>query len=238
MIYNFADFIIELIPKYIPKDDYFDGFVVNKGIDVTISVDDKDIEYEQSVAEEQNTKRMYEFIAWLRKIAEWLPLHDAFVLHSATFDVDGVGVAFAAHSGTGKSTHMMLWQELLGERMTIVNGDKPFVRFFKKEPDTPYAYGNPWNGKEQLGCNMRTPLKHICFIERAEENSVEVMEPKDAIDRILNQVYMPKENPMAIMKTIELINRLITSCKLWKINCNMEPEAAKVAYDTIFNSRS
>ena len=68
--------------------------------------------------------------SFLRKLAEWLPLHDAFVLHSATFDVDGVGVVFAAHSGTGKTTHMLLWQKLLGDKMTIVNGDKPIVRFF------------------------------------------------------------------------------------------------------------
>ena len=70
-----------------------------------------------------------------RAFAEQLPHYNAFVLHSATFDVSGVGVAFAAHSGTGKTTHMMLWQKLLGERMTIVNGDKPIVRFFDESAE-------------------------------------------------------------------------------------------------------
>lgn len=204
--------------------------------DVKIVVTDDDIALEEKLKEvnfEVKYSTTYKLASVYRKIGDWLPLHNAFVLHSATFEVDGVGVAFAAHSGTGKSTHMLLWQKLLGDRLTVVNGDKPIVRFFDDEPDCPYAYGTPWNGKEKLGCNMRTPLKHICFIERAKENSVEKMDPKDAVNRILNQVYMPK-NPLALAKTIELINRLMNSCELWKINCNMDPEAAEVAYNAIF----
>ena len=205
----------------------------NKKVDYSFSNSKEDIEKEYAISEEKLSLAHAEISKTLRTISEWLPNRDAFVLHSATFDVDGVGVAFAARSGTGKSTHMFLWQKLLGDRMTVVNGDKPIVRFFDDEPDCPYAYGTPWNGKEKLGCNMRTPLKHICFIERAKENSVEKVEAKDAINRILNQVYMPK-NPVALAKTIELINRLINCCNFWQINCNMEPEAAEVAYNAIF----
>lgn len=176
-----------------------------------------------------------EEVFFQRKIAEWLPLHNAFVLHSACFDVDGIGVAFAAHSGTGKTTHLRLWYKLFNNKMLVVNGDKPIVRFFDDEPETPYAYGTPWNGKEHLGCNMRTKLQHICFIERSETNFVEPMNKEDAIERIFNQVYMPKD-PVAVVNTMQLIDRLLSCCKLWKIHCNMEPEAAEIAYDAIFNS--
>lgn len=171
----------------------------------------------------------------LRKISKWLPNNNAFVLHSACFDVGGEGVAFAAHSGTGKTTHMRLWQQLLGEKMVVVNGDKPIVRFFEGEPRQPYAYGTPWNGKEQLGCNMRTPLKHICFIERSETNYVEKVDKKAIVNRIFNQVYMP-EDSMSMLKTMQLIDRLVTCCDLWIIHCNMDPEAAKVAYEAILGN--
>ena len=130
---------------------------------------------------------------------------------------------------------MMLWQKLLGDRMTVVNGDKPIVRFFDEEPETPYAYGTPWSGKEGLGQNMRTKLQHICFIERSETNYVEKMDKKVAADRILKQVYMPK-NPLAVMKTLQLVDRLLSCCNFWIIHCNMENEAAEVAYNAIFNS--
>ena len=228
-----ADFNIQ----FNPENKYFLRHCKNflcdfTNPDIVIDVTDKDVEFEQSLNSIIFGRVCLEESFCLRKISDWLPLHNAFLLHSAVFDVDGVGVAFAAHSGTGKTTHMLLWQKLLGERMTIVNGDKPIVRFFDDEPNTPYAYGTPWNGKERLGCNMRTPLKHICFIERCETNSVEKIEKSDAIDRIFNQVYMPKDG-MALMNTMSLIDRLLSSCTLWKIKCNMEDDAAKVAFEIL-----
>ena len=170
-----------------------------------------------------------------RSLSEWLPLHNAFLMHSACFDINGTGVAFSAVSGTGKTTHMGLWQEYLGDKMTVVNGDKPIVRFFDDEPKVPYAYGTPWNGKERLGCNMRTPLKHICFITRSETNSTVPITKAEALPRILNQVYMPKD-PAAMAATLQLINRLLDSVQLWEIRCNMDIEAAQIAYNAIFGA--
>lgn len=234
-MYNIAGFNILFKKNY--------DYSADSMKDYAITGDRTEGEFSCTVAEIENEcvngnifrKEYLEFIALHRKLAEWLPLHNAFVLHSACFDVDGVGVAFAAHSGTGKTTHMNLWQKLLGDKMVVVNGDKPIVRFFDDEPETPYAYGTPWNGKEKLGCNMRTKLQHICFIERSETNFVEPMNKQDVIDRIFNQVYMPKD-PVAVVNTMQLIDRLLSCCKLWTIHCNMEEEAAKIAYDAIFNS--
>ena len=174
-----------------------------------------------------------EFIALCRKISNKLPLHNAFLLHSAVFEVKGDGVALAAASGTGKTTHMLLWQRLLGEDLTIINGDKPFVRFFENEPETPYAYGSPWNGKEGLSCNKRVPLRHICFIERAEENSCEPISTNEAINLLFKQLYIPKD-PATAAIGLALTNKLITSCKLWRIRCYMDISAAQTAYNAIF----
>ncbi len=174
--------------------------------------------------------------AAFRKLAGILPEYNAFVFHSACFDVEGTGVAFAALSGTGKSTHMRLWQELLGDKLTVVNGDKPFVRFLDSQPEKLYAYGTPWSGKENLNNNIRTELKHICFIERSQTNYVERVQAKDVIDRLLKQVYIPQD-PAALMKTIKLANRALSCCDFWIIHCNTEPEAAVVAYNKIFANK-
>lgn len=239
MFFKIADFNIKLKNVYDGVERFLPEYcVTDVEPDLIFETEFKDLQSEVKVDlnNYKDTPAPYlEFITLHRKLAECLPDNNAFLLHSATFDVDGVGVAFAAHSGTGKTTHMMLWQKLLGDKMTIVNGDKPIVRFFDDEPETPYAYGTPWNGKEILGCNMRTPLKHICFIERSITNSVEPMQKSDVVDLIFNQVYMPKD-PMAAMNTMQLIDRLLSCCKLWKIKCNMNPEAAEVAYNTIFNN--
>ncbi len=238
MIYKIADFNVDITNVYsyiICKTDDFNCDDVNA--DCVIELDQQDVEEEKTFTKLNVSLGHIKRTAVLRKFAEWLPLHNAFVLHSACFDVGGVGIAFAAHSGTGKTTHMNLWQQLLGDKMTIVNGDKPIIRFFDDAPEIPYAYGTPWNGKEKLGCNMRTHLKHICFIERSETNYVEKVD-KDAIsDRLIKQVYMPKDT-FAIMSTMMLVDRLLSCCDFWVIHCNMEPEAAEVAYNTIINGKT
>ena len=236
MICKIADFFIDFQNTGYNFTETLKSYICDSDIsDFNIHITVEDAELEKSKAEKKNEfLGYYAVFTAFRKLAEWLPLNNAFVLHSVAFDIAGTGVAFAAQSGTGKTTHMQLWQKYLGDKMTVVNGDKPIVRFFDGKP-VPYAYGTPWNGKEKFGCNMRTPLTHPCFIERSETNFVTPADKNEVIEKIMNQVYMPTA-PDAMLKTMELIDRLLSSCRLWIIHCNMEPDAAEVAYKTIFNS--
>lgn len=232
MKYVFADFKWEIEEnfQYLSKTakDYL-GFFDNA--DFSFSVNEDDIEYEFSLSDGISDRNYLEYIAVLRKIGDILPENDAFVLHSACFDIDGIGVAFAASSGTGKTTHLNRWQNYLGYRLKVVNGDKPIVRFIDGKP---FAYGTPWCGKEKLGCNTKTPLKHICFIKRNEKNFVEKISKEEAIPRIFNQVYMPRSNPKLVEKTMELIDKLLTCTELWIIHCNLDENAGEIAFKKIF----
>lgn len=69
-----------------------------------------------------------ETLAVYRKIAEKMPEYDTFLFHGSAIAVGGEGYLFTAKSGTGKSTHTRLWRELLGNRVVIVNDDKPLIR--------------------------------------------------------------------------------------------------------------
>ena len=191
---------------------------------------------------------------FLRKISECLPAKGAFLIHSSAFAVNNDGLLFSAPSGTGKTTHMLNWIRLIEDYKNnnikaspfnsfFINGDKPFIRFFDnnsktitdKKTEIPYVYGNIWNGKENYGKNSFASLKHICFIERSETNFVTKIDKNEAVNRIMKQVYMPKD-PVALANTLKLVDRLINSCELWIIHCNMEPESAKIAYDAIFKN--
>lgn len=230
MVYSLADFNVEYSSEFGGVEKLCSEYEAQNTPDFKLCVSNEDIQRERELADGHFSDKYLETVSFYRKLGEALPEKGAFVLHSALLDVEGTGVAFAAHSGTGKTTHMLLWQKLLGDKMTIVNGDKPIVRFFGDEV---YGYGTPWDGKEHYSCNMRTPIKHICFIERSESNSCEKMAESDAVDLIFNQIYMP-HTPLAALSAMQLINKFIKSCSLWKIKCNMDIEAAQTAYDTIF----
>jgi hypothetical protein len=49
---------------------------------------------------------------------------------------------------------------------------------------------------------------------------------------LLQQVYRPAEGA-ALQKTLRLLDRLTALVPLWRLSCNMEPDAAAVAYQTL-----
>ena len=116
-----------------------------------------------------------------------------------------------------------------GSRVTVVNGDKPLIR---KTEEGFFAYGTPWSGKEGIHTNTRTPLKKICFIERAEENECIRLED-DPFKRLLVQTYKPSD-VSALLSTVELLGDLKNKAEFYVIRCNKEPISAEIAYETVF----
>jgi hypothetical protein len=141
--------------------------------------------------------------------------------------MDGVAYLFTARSGTGKSTHTRLWRECFGDRCTMVNDDKPLLRI---SDGGVTVYGTPWNGKHRLGNNVSAPLRAICLLTRAEDNSIAPITVSEAMPHIFTQVNRP-EDPDLLRRTVLLIDTLMHSVGLYRLGCNMSREAAHVAYD-------
>lgn len=227
-----ADFIIEIQNKYKFLEKQCVDYIVTDGTpDFVVSCTDEEINTEMENYEEPGYANAgyCESICIYRNLCTQLPIHNAFLMHSAVIDVDGRAYAFTAKSGTGKSTHIRLWRKLLGERVVVVNGDKPILRFIDGKL---YIYGTPWCGKEGWNTNMRSELNGLCFLERAESNTIRLLEKTDAADRIMSQILMPRE-PMGAIATLELMDRMLMNTNTWLLGCNMDIEAAKVAYENM-----
>ncbi|MGN0600689.1 MAG: hypothetical protein ACI4JK_12455 [Oscillospiraceae bacterium] len=152
--------------------------------------------------------------------------YDTILFHGSAVSVDGVGYLFTAKSGTGKSTHTRLWREMLGDRAVMINDDKPLIRVSESGI---IVYGTPWDGKHRLSTNIGVPLKALCILERAEDNRIVPITKKDAYNMLMQQVYKPTE-PQKLIKTMQLIDRLAANVKLYRLGCNMSPQAAQAAY--------
>jgi len=155
---------------------------------------------------------------------------NGFQLHSSAVVVDGKAYLFSANSGTGKSTHTSLWLNLFGERAFILNDDKPALRLM--EDGTWYAFGTPWSGKYDISVNTGVPIAGICMLERGEKNEIVPFRGKEAIFEIFVQTNRPKAAEYRI-KLMELLDDLIRNVPVWKLKCNMDPEAAVVSYEAM-----
>lgn len=155
--------------------------------------------------------------------------YNGFMLHSSAVVVDGRAYLFTADPGTGKSTHTSLWLKQFGERAYILNDDKPALRL---EDGIWYAYGTPWSGKHDISRNERVPVAGIAAIERGEKNEIERFGGVQAITAIMKQVNRPKAAEYR-EKLMKLLDKLITQVPIWKLRCNMDPEAVKVSYEAM-----
>lgn len=151
---------------------------------------------------------------------------DGMLLHSSAVVVDGRAYLFTAPCGTGKSTHTKLWLQVFGDRAQILNDDKPALRFVDGKF---YAYGTPWSGKYDCSVNLRVPVAGICVLGRGTENRIEPFGGFPAIHSILAQTTRSK-NAEFMERMLVLMDKLLTNVPVWKLECNMEPEAALVSY--------
>jgi len=155
--------------------------------------------------------------------------YDGLMLHSSSVVVDGEAYLFSADPGTGKSTHTALWLKEFPGRAFILNDDKPALRLVN---GVWLAYGTPWSGKNDVSKNVGAPVVGIAFLERGEKNSIKPYGGKDAIFDFFKQVNRPRGAEYRA-KVLQLLDKLLQSVPVWKLQCNMDPEAAIVSYEAM-----
>ncbi len=159
--------------------------------------------------------------------------HDGFLLHASAVVVDDRAYLFSANSGTGKSTHTALWLKRFGSRAYMLNDDKPALRL---EDGGWFAYGTPWSGKHDISANVRVPVAGICFLERGTENTIAPFGGSKAAFAFWEQTLRPAGTRVR-EKIMDLLENLMDNVPIWKLQCNMDPEAAQVSYRAMSGDR-
>ncbi len=231
-----ADVPVAIQPMHADILEYCKDYLSDRLPRLTVAATQADIDAERRISEAEDVLEgipvrqfsdgYLETLAVYRKIAAALLEQGVLLFHGSCICVDGAAYLFTAKSGTGKSTHVNLWRQLFGGRAVTVNDDKPLLRI---TPQGVIAYGTPWNGKHRLGTNMACPLKAICILERSGQNHIRKITARDGYAMFLQQTYRPKE-PVALAQTLQLLDRLLSQVELYRLGCNMEPEAAIVSY--------
>lgn len=154
--------------------------------------------------------------------------HNGMMLHSSCVEKDGFAYLFSARSGTGKSTHTHLWLKNL-EGTRIINDDKPALIC---EDGKWYACGTPFSGKTDENLDVKIPVRAITFLHRSETNSVKRIPPFQAVGLLIEQTIKPADKTLA-ESMLEKVDKLLREVPVFSLGCNMEDEAATVAYNEI-----
>lgn len=217
--------------------DYCRDYLADGEPDFTVVISQADIDYEREKSQREDiiegipirnfADDYLETLAVYRKIADKMLSFDTLLFHGSAIAVDGAGYLFTAKSGTGKSTHTRLWREAFGDRAYMVNDDKPLLKI---TDNGVWVCGTPWDGKHRLSKNTIVPLKGICILERGAENSIRCISVQEALPMIFQQSHRPQD-PMDLTTLLSLVDKLTSQTKLYKLACNMHPDAVNVAYN-------
>lgn len=231
--YLFADIPVEVSFSHDFLENQCREYKTDKKPEIFIEISEKDIKNEAARSEEKNFSAGYfESLAFYRKFCDAVAPKNIILFHSCAIAADGRAYLFAAPSGTGKSTHAMLWKELLGDRAHIINGDKPLIRVSRDEIT---VYGTPWDGKEHMSENTSAPVAGICLLSRGEKNEIRRISAGEAMPLLYRQTYRTgsAEGLSFVMKNLtEAAERI----PLFQLYCNISPEAAEISYNAMAGS--
>ena len=220
---------INYIRRRIPE--FFRDYRIEQpenGVDIVATATPEGVEAE--LAEEPNVSALNaEKSCLFRCIAERSPYFGSFLFHCAAISYEGEGYLFGALSGTGKSTHISLWRHYLGDKVEIVNGDKPLLRMTGEEPE---ICSTPWAGKEGWQNHSIVPLRGICLLRRGEENRIERVEPKECMRLIMQQVYLPRDR-QALFLTLGLLDQILQKTPIYLLDCDISEEAVKTSFEAL-----
>jgi hypothetical protein len=135
-------------------------------------------------------------------------------LHSAGAVVAGVGVLFVGHSEAGKSTTtQMLMNAGIGAE--ILCDDRNIVRRFD---DGWRVYGSWSHGDIPVVSPASAPLRAVCFLEKADENSLDPLtDRREILQRLLACVIRPFVTTAWWEKTLDVTEQLAAEGRFFRM---------------------
>jgi hypothetical protein len=237
MLYSISGLWVELQFKYPYGIKKCEKYLCQKSTDESVTpsdlptlsffATDEEIEKEASL-NPNSSLEIAEFDCVFRKLYTALPKFNRMLMHGAALEINGEGFLFTAPSGVGKSTHLKLWGKRFKNAVTVINGDKPILSFNEEIK----IWGSPRSGKEGWDTPTNAPLKGIVFLERGEKNEIFSVTPSEIVEEAYIQFYIPKDEKLSAL-TFQMIETLLNSVPLYKMRCNMDIEAAEVAYNML-----
>ena len=227
-----ADIVVEVNAFNESTKKYCLDFLCEEDSNYVITMTREDLENETHIQEDGKVYASEEISALYRKIANLFIERNIVVMHGSSFKVGDYAFIVTARSGVGKSTHVNLLRQLLGNEFSYINDDKPLLEV---NDDNCMLYSSPWNGKERRGNNTSAPLKAIIFLNRGDNTYRKIDNKQEIYFKLLTQIYLPTDKSKR-EKALKIIDVLLKRLNFYEINVNKELDSASMTYERIIKN--
>lgn len=222
-----------LINSVFPETEMaFVDFITNENFDYCLNITTQRIDVERVLLHSAYPKKKFkdfeiEINVLYRDVPKILIKEKVILFHGVLICMEQKGFIFTAPSGTGKSTHARQWTAVFGDKVNIINGDKPLI---KLSENGVFAYGSPWKGKENIGSNECVRLYGICFLQRGYRNFIKQVEfDAKSLTWLLEQTQI-KGLESSVVDRVKWFKSAAKYVSLYNLKCDISDEAVKVAY--------
>lgn len=179
-----------------------------------VALDDEDTAIMERSFEPEDIGSFSEFntLAYLTSSA--LIRHARFLFHGAAMLWRGRAWIFTGDSGVGKTTQLLLWKELFGDEMAVINGDKPACEV---RGDEIIVHPSPWTGKEHYCGTGSGVLGGIIYLEQGKENRIGRMSVRDALVPVFRQFKLFIKTEEEARKVARLEEKLLANIPVWHL---------------------
>lgn len=153
------------------------------------------------------------------------------VFHALAFEWRGRVWLLTGPSGAGKTTHYLRWKLRYGEEPRLLNGDKPLLEIPPEGAIT--VHPSPWYGKEGMQQYFSGPLGGIILLEKAAENRMRRMTPREAAGCLFTQLLITRRDADSVRRACALEQALLERTPLWLLQNRGDSAAAELCRDTL-----
>ena len=172
-----------------------------------------------------------EYWSLLKLTASALLKRESCIFHAAAFIWRGRAWLLTAPSGTGKTTQYRIWRTLYGDRVRIINGDKPILEM--DEDGNILVCPSAWSGKENYGSLLTAPLGGIIWLEQGDENSIRRTVGAEAVPRIFSAIWTLPENEEEVAAMSRITEAIVTGYPVWKLTNRGDAASVEMTRRTI-----
>ena len=225
-----ANITIEINLSASAYETLFDQFHTKKTPEIAVSVSKREINAAKKMYEPGSSEPYIEYMELCPRLSDAMISFNRVFFHGTAFLWHGKAWIFAAVSGTGKTTQYLLWKELYGEEVQIINGDKPVLAF---DDGNITVHPSPWNGKEGMGQLISAPLGGIILLQQSDSNRIRKISASEAAGKIFVQFLFGRKTVEEVHAVCRLEETLLQQTPGWLLENRGDVASAKLCRNTL-----